>query len=239
MKRLQKYIFKQVRNANLNFGLIESGDRVAVGISGGKDSLTLLHFLVLLQKYTPLDFEIFPIYRDLGWENDITAVQDYCESIGNSLLIEKTNIGQVVFNLREEKNPCSLCSNLRRGALNRTAKSLGCNKVALGHHADDAVHTLFLSMLFEGRHNVFKPKTYLDRIDITVIRPLIYVQERDIEHIAMALGIPVIKNRCPADGCTKRNEMKELVDDIEKKYPGARRKILSSLENVNKESFWK
>jgi len=156
MKRLQKYIFKQVRNANLNFGLIETGDRVAVGISGGKDSLTLLHFLALLQKYTPLDFEIRPVYLDLGWENDITAVQNYCESIGIPLLVEKTNIGQVVFNFRQEKNPCSLCSNLRRGALNRTAKSLGCNKVALGHHADDAVHTLFLSMLFEGRHSVFK-----------------------------------------------------------------------------------
>lgn len=239
MKRRQKYIFKLVRDANLNFGLVETGDRVAVGISGGKDSITLLFFLVLLQKYTPLDFELCPIYLDLGWNNDIAAVQEYCESIALPLRMEKTNIGQVVFDFRQEKNPCSLCANLRRGALNRTAKSLGCNKVALGHHADDAINTLFLSMLFEGRHNVFKPKTYLDRMDITVIRPLIYVEERDIELMVKALDLPVIKNRCPADGCTKRTEMKELVDGIEKQYPGARKKLLSSIENVNTESFWK
>lgn len=237
-KKLDKKIFRKVRNANLKYNLVEDGDHIAVGVSGGKDSLCLLHYLSLLKKYTPLEFEISPIYLDLGWNNDISEVEQYCHELGFNLHKEKTDIAYIVFEARQENNPCSLCANLRRGALNRTAKSFGCNKVALGHHADDAVDTLFLSMLYEGRYHLFKPKTYLDRIDITVIRPLIYVNEDDIKGFIRDSGIKPAINLCPADGFTKRDLIKDIISSIEEKCPGARAKILSSIENTDKDSFW-
>ncbi|MDD2620649.1 MAG: ATP-binding protein [Syntrophomonadaceae bacterium] len=238
-KRLIKQIFRKVRDANLKYHLVEDGDKVAAALSGGKDSFTMLYFLQMLQKYTPLKFEILPIYIDLGWQNDINAMDDFCKSLGMSLIIEPTNIGQVVFDCRHEKNPCSLCSNLRRGAINRLSKNLNCNKAALGHHMDDAVNTLFLSMIYEGRFNVFKPKTYLDRMDITFIRPLIYVEETQIRQFVATLEIKPVKNRCPADGKTKRTEISKLLEQIEITFPGARKKFLSSIENIGPDSFWR
>jgi tRNA 2-thiocytidine biosynthesis protein TtcA len=236
--RRKKIIFRKVRDANLNYRLIENGDRVAVALSGGKDSFTMLYFLDSLIKNTPLEFELVPIYIDLGWKNDITSLEEFCQSLGLELIVEKTNIGRVVFEARQEKNPCSLCSNLRRGALNRVAKRYGCNKVALGHHLDDVVHTLFLSILYESRFNVFKPVTYLDRMDITTIRPLIYVEENDIRAFVKSLQIKTVKNRCPADGKTKRHEVAEILDQVEQMHPGARRRIVSSLENIGPDCFW-
>ena len=233
-----KIIFKKVRDANLNYHLIENGDRVAVGLSGGKDSFTMLYFLDLLQKHTPLLFEIVPIYIDLGWENEIDSLEDFCTSLGMDLIVEKTNIGRVVFETRKEQNPCSLCSNLRRGAMNRVAKRYNCNKVAMGHHLDDAVNTLFMSMLYESRFNVFKPSTYLSRADITMIRPLIYVEERDIRLFVESMELKTVKNRCPADVLTKRHEVAEILDQIETMHPGARRRILASLENIGPDCFW-
>jgi len=238
-KKRSKIVFKQLRDANLNYKLIENGDIIAVGISGGKDSLIMLYLLQLLKKYTPLDFTLYPVYVNLGWNNDVFSLLSYCDSQGLPLHIEETNIGQVVFDYRQEKNPCALCAHLRRGALNRTAKSLGCNKVALGHHADDAVNTLFIALLFEGHFNVFKPLTYLDRINLTVIRPMIYICERDIELLAHSLNIPVFDKSCPVDGYTKRDEIKSLLAEIENKFPGARRRLLTSIENANPECFWK
>jgi len=232
-------MFKQVRDANLKYNLIEKGDRLAVGLSGGKDSITLLYFLWLLQKYTPLEFEIIPIHIDLGWNCDLCALYEFCQSLDYTLKIEKTNIGQVVFDIRKESNPCSLCANLRRGALNNSAKSYNCNKVALGHHMDDVVNTLFLSMLYENRFGVFKPLTYLDRVDITVIRPLIYVEEIDIEFFINSSDIALVKNLCPAEGLSKRKEISLLVDKIENEHPGAKRSILRSIENVSPNIFWK
>jgi len=211
---------------------------VAVGMSGGKDSNTLLYFLDLLRKYTPLKFEIIPIYLDLGFGTDISPMYDYCSSLGYSLIMEQTNIQYVVFAARNEKNPCSLCSNLRRGALNRVALSNGCNKVALGHHLDDAVNTMFMSMIFEGRYHLFKPSTYLNRSDLTVIRPLLYVEEKQIESFVNSQGLKSIKNPCPADGYTKRQEVSELLRDIEARFPGSRKRILKSIENVDSDSFW-
>ena len=238
-KRRIKKMFKQVRDANLAYSLIENGGRVAVGLSGGKDSLSLMYFLCLLLKYTPLEFEIIPIHIDLGWDSDVSPLHEFCNDLGYPLKIEKTNIGQVVFEIRKETNPCSLCANLRRGALNNAAKRLGCNKVALGHHMDDAVNTLFLSMLYENRFGVFKPLTYLDRVDITVIRPLIYVEEKDIELFIQSAGIIIVKNLCPAEGLSKRKEVSVLLDKIEEEHPGARRSFLRSIENANADSFWK
>lgn len=238
-KGLNKRIFRDVRRANLKYHMVEDGDQIAVGLSGGKDSTALLYFLCMLQKYTPLNFTLLPIYLDLGLGTDTSGMKDLCDSLGLPLLIEKTNISYVVFEARQEKNPCSLCSNLRRGALNRVAKDQQCNKVALGHHADDAVDTLFMSLIFEGRYHLFKPVTYLDRIDITVIRPLIYVAEQDIKNFITAIDFKAVKNPCPADGYTMRDEIKELITDIDTRYPGARRRMLTSIENADPDSFWK
>lgn len=237
-KRLNKAIFGKIRDANIKYRLIEDGDRIAVGMSGGKDSLTLLYFLHLLNKYTPLNFDIVPIYLDLGWKNDISKLEEYCSRLNNLLIKEETNIAYVIFEARKEKNPCSLCSNLRRGALNRAAKQNACNKVALGHHMDDAVNTMLMSMIFEGRYHLFKPRTYLDRMDLTIIRPLIYVEEKEIISFVDSMDLTPIKNPCPADGYTKREEMKHLLEDIEFKYPGARKRFLNSIENVDPDSFW-
>jgi tRNA 2-thiocytidine biosynthesis protein TtcA len=237
-QRRIKHMFKQLRDASLKYKLIEDGDRILAGISGGKDSLTMLYLLTLVQKYTPVSFTLYPVMLDMGWGEDHQAIADYCESLGLELRVENTHIGRIVFEHRREKNPCSLCSNLRHGALNRIAKSLGCNKVALGHHMDDAVHTFFLSMLFEGRFHVFKPRTYLDRSDITLIRPMVYISEEDIAKCAASLKLPVRVSACPASGQTKRDEVKQLLDLIEQQFPGARQRFLASLENAAPDTFW-
>ena len=237
--RRTKLIFKQIRDANLRYQLIENGDRVAVGMSGGKDSLALLYFLRLLQQHTPLMFELVPVYVDLGWNTPTEPIKEFCADLGLDLVIKPTNIGEVVFEIKEDRHPCSLCANLRRGALNRLAKDQGCNKVALGHHLDDVVNTLLMSILFEGRYQVFTPKTWLDRIELTIIRPLIYVEERDIQLLADSLQFPVVKNLCPADGTTKRTEVAEFMLAFEEQFPGARRRFLSAIENVGPDAFWR
>ena len=164
-QRLIKRMFRQVRDANLKYKLIESGDHVAVAMSGGKDSFTMLYFLDLLLKHTPLRFQLCPIYLDLGWGNNVESISSYCTNAGHELIIEPSNIGHVVFELRNADNPCALCSHLRRGALNRMAAEHNCNKLALGHHMDDVVDTLFMSVLYESRYHVFKPLTYLSRCE--------------------------------------------------------------------------
>ncbi len=238
MKTISKRIFRKIRNANIKYNLIENNDRIAVAMSGGKDSLTLLYFLDLLKKYTPLDFEIVPIYLDLGWNNDITSLTGFCNNLNIPLIIEPTNIGKIVFEIRNEKNPCSLCANLRRGAIHRVAKHNGCAKLALGHHMNDAVSTLFLSILYEGRFHLFKPAVYLDRSDITLIRPLVYVAEAEIRNFISILQLTPVKNLCPADGMTKRTEINELIEILEEKHPKFAEKFLKSLENVDSDSFW-
>ncbi|HZK43416.1 MAG TPA: ATP-binding protein [Syntrophomonadaceae bacterium] len=232
-------VYKQVRIANSKYNLIEDGDQVAVGMSGGKDSSILLYFLDLLKKYTPIIFNITPIYVDLGWNNEISELERYCNDLGYELFTEPTDIGEIVYDIRQERNPCSLCANLRRGALNNVAKRLGCNKVALGHHLDDVVNTLFMSMLYENKYQVFKPKTYLDRVNMTVIRPLIYVEENSIIKVSDSIELQPVENKCPVDGFTKRTEVAGLVNMLEKEHPGAKRNILTSIENVNPKSFWK
>ncbi len=236
--KLIKSTFKKIRAANQKYDLINNGDQIAVGLSGGKDSSVLLYLLYLLKRYTPISFNLVPIYVDLGWGNDIALLNKYVERLGFNLHTESTDIGQIVFDIRQEKNPCSLCANLRRGALNNTAKRLACNKLALGHHLDDVVNTWLMSILYENRYNIFKPKTYLDRIDLTVIRPMIYVEETNILEITEHLKITPIENNCPADGLTKRNEVADLVNLIEQEHPGAKKKIIYSIENVNSKSFW-
>ena len=213
MKRILSYMRRAVEDYNM----IAPGDKIAVGISGGKDSLTLLNALYHYKKYFVNNFDIEAITLDMGYtESDYTPVAKMCEERNINYTVVKTNIKEVVFDIRQEKNPCSLCSKLRSGALNSNAVKLNCNKVALGHHFEDAIETFFLSLFYEGRVNCFSPVSYLDRTGITLIRPLIYTPESIIKGAAKRLNLPVCKNPCPADGNTKRQEMKDFINNRSK-----------------------
>ena len=213
MKRILSYMRRAVEDYNM----IAPGDKIAVGISGGKDSLTLLNALYHYKKYFVNSFDIEAITLDMGYaESDYTPVAKMCEERNINYTVVKTNIKEVVFDIRQEKNPCSLCSKLRSGALNSNAVKLNCSKVALGHHFEDAIETFFLSLFYEGRVNCFSPVSYLDRTGITLIRPLIYTPESIIKGAAKRLNLPVCKNPCPADGNTKRQEMKDFINNRSK-----------------------
>ena len=234
-----KRLLTPVKKAMQQYRMLQPGDRIAVGLSGGKDSSTLFYILRLLQKQLPFEFELVPICLTLGFEDmDISPLKGYVESLGSRLYVKPTHIGRIVFDVRNEKNPCSLCANLRRGALYKTAKALGCNKAALGHHLDDVIETLLMNLVFNGKLGVFQPKSYLDRRDITVIRPMIYLEVRTIEGIVRSRGIPVVKNACPANRKTKREEMKSLVAELSRRYPDIRYRVLHAIQNVNPEDFW-
>lgn len=221
-------ILSALAKACQEYNLINNGDKIAVGLSGGKDSLTLLNALKEYQRFSPAKFDIVAIIVDLtNGQIDFSPLQKFCEEKNIQLDILPSNVFEIVFEIRKEKNPCSLCANLRRGLLNSRAKELGCNKVALGHHKDDLIETFLLSLFFEGRLSTFKPKTYLSRMDLTVIRPLIYSWEKDIEKASQTL--PIIHNCCPANKHTQREEAKEILSFMEKKYPRAKDMIFSAI----------
>lgn len=212
--------------------MIKNGDRIAVGVSGGKDSVTLLTLLAGMKRFYPANYTLTAIFIDMGLlysENEIEALQAYCDTLGVKFIREKTDIGKILFDIRKEQNPCSLCSKLRRGALNTVASANGLNKLALGHHADDLVETFFLSLFYEGRLSTFEPVTYLDRSKMTVIRPMLFIEEKDIA--AYAKSLPTVFNPCPADKHTQREEIKNFVSDIKKKIPFAKDRILSAIFN--------
>lgn len=210
-------ILGQVRRAVQDYNMIEDGDRIAVGVSGGKDSMTLLTALRQLQNFYPKKFELEAISLTMGIGNaDFTPVAEYCRQIGVNYTIKETLIGKIIFEVRNEKNPCSMCANLRRGALHNEAKILGCNKVALGHHRDDAVETLLLSTFYEGRIHTFSPVTYLDRKDLYLIRPLIYTEEKQIKSVVKSENLPIVKSPCHIDGKTKRQFIKDLILGLQK-----------------------
>ncbi len=212
MKKITSYVRKAIEE----YDMIDDGDRVAVGVSGGKDSLALLHSLADLSKYYPKKFEVVAITLDMGYNADYSPIREMCDRLGVEYIVKKTNIKEVIFDLRKEKNPCSLCAKMRRGALNDVVIEQGCRRVALGHHKDDVLETFFLSLLYEGRISCFSPVTYLDRTDIYQIRPMIYVPEKDIVGAARRLPLPVVKSQCPADGHTKRQEIKDIIKYLDK-----------------------
>ena len=210
-----KRILGQVRKAIQDYDMIQEGDRIAVGVSGGKDSLTLLVTLRKLKDFYPAGFDLKAVTVAMGiGEPDFSPVQRVCEEIGVDYTIEDTYIGKIVFEARQEKNPCSLCANLRRGALNSTAVKLGCNKVALAHNRDDVIETLLLSTLYEGRIHSFSPVTQLDRKGIYVLRPLIYVEEKQIKAFVKESSLQIVRNPCPANGHTKRQYIKQLLMEL-------------------------
>lgn len=213
---LQK-ILSRVRKAVADYDMIQDGDKIAVGISGGKDSQLLLIALRELKRFLPVKFDLMGITVSLGFENfDVKSLVDFYESSGVEYHIEKTDIGRIVFEARNEKNPCSLCANMKRGAIYNAAKSFGCNKVAFAHHMDDVIETLLMALIFEGRLHTFSPVTYLGRKDITLIRPLIYTEEKMVRAAVKDLGLKPISSGCPADGATTRQYIKDLIYDLSK-----------------------
>ncbi|MCT4595403.1 MAG: tRNA 2-thiocytidine biosynthesis TtcA family protein [Anaeromicrobium sp.] len=234
-----KKIVGCVKRAVEEFNMIEDGDVVGVGISGGKDSSALLYALRLYQNFSKAKFKIKALTLTLGFEGfDISPLTKFCNELGIEHVVVPTQIGKVIFEERKEKNPCSLCARMRRGRLHNLCKELGVTKLALGHHGDDAIETLFLSMFYEGRLNTFEPVTYLDRKDLTMIRPLMYAYEKDIILAVKRHDIPVVESPCPADKKTKREYAKRLISSIEKDIPNVRGNILRALENKDQMYLW-
>lgn len=230
LQRLLSYTRKAVDE----YQMIEEGDHIAVGISGGKDSLTLLYALHGLKRFYPKKFDLTAITVDLGYEEfDLTPIQELCKELEIPYIIEKSDIYNILFNIRKESNPCSLCAKMRKGALNDAIKKVGCNKVAYAHHKDDIIETMLLSLIFEGRFHSFSPRTYLDRMDLTVIRPIMFVDEMDVIGFQNKYQLPVVKSKCPIDGHTKRQYAKELVKQLNQEHPGAKERMFHAILNGN------
>ncbi len=227
MQKLLSY----VRRAVDHYQMIEENDRIAVGVSGGKDSLALLYGLAKLRDFYPKKFDVTAITLELGYDGmDFTPIEDFCKELEVRYVRVNTRIKEIIFDVRKEKNPCSLCAKMRRGALNSAAIKEGCGKVALGHHNDDVVETMMLSLFYEGRFSCFQPVSFLDRTGVTVIRPLLYTPEYYVRSFAARFGLPVVENPCPADGNTKREEIKILIKDLELRFPMLRQKLFGAMQ---------
>ena len=219
-----------VRRCVEDYNMIEAGEHIAVGVSGGKDSMLTLAALARLREFYPKPFTLTAITLEMGFPGmDFTPVAKYCEQLNVPYIRIEAPVYEVVFQERQEKNPCSLCAKFRRGALNTAMVERGIHKIALGHHYDDAVETLLMNLLFEGRIGCFQPVTYLDRMDVMQIRPLLYVEEKEVANAVNRLQLPTVKNTCPADGSTRREEIKQLLQTLEKDYPGLRTKIFGAI----------
>ncbi len=224
-------MLSMMRSCIDDYQMIRPGDKIAVGVSGGKDSLALLRLLAELRQFYPAPFEIHAITLHMGYEEmDFSEVSNLCQELNIPYTIRQTDIKSIIFDIRKEPNPCALCAKMRRGALNDEAKKLGCNKVALGHHFDDAIETFFLSLVYEGRVSCFLPVTYLDRMDLTVIRPMLYLHEKTVQNFVRRQNLPVVHNPCPADKNTKREDIKALLYELEGRYPKLKQHIFGGLQ---------
>lgn len=237
-------VLSLVRQAVDDYKMIEENDCIAIGISGGKDSLTLLYALSVLRNFYPIPFTIKAITIDVGFENmDFAPIINLCKDLNVEYHIEKTDIKKIVFDERKESNPCSLCSKLRKGSLNEIIKQMGCNKVAYAHHKDDVVETMLLSLIYEGRFHTFSPVTYLERSEISIIRPLIYMNESNVKGFVNKYSLPVVKSSCPADGHTKRQDVHELLLKLDYESRGTKNRMFTAIKdsdidgwNINKDS---
>lgn len=235
--KLQK-LLSYTRQAVDEYKMIQSGDKIAVGISGGKDSLTLLYALSGLQKFYPEPFELVAITVDLGYEGfDLSSIKKLCMDLQVEYHIVSTKIGEMVNSEDLEGSACSLCARLRKGALNDAAKELGCNKVAYGHHMDDVIETMMLALIFEGRFCSFWPVTYLDKSELTVIRPMIYVPEVEVKGFENKMHLPIAKNPCPIDGSTKREYVKNLIKQLNKDNPGVKKRLFRAVQDGSLEGW--
>lgn len=231
--KLQK-LLSLVRQAVERYGMIETGDRIAVGVSGGKDSLTLIMALKKLSEFYPEPFEVCGILVDLGYENtDSEEVRRFCEALPVEFSVVHTQIGQIVLEERKEKNPCALCAKMRKGALVQEALRMGCNKIAYAHHKDDFVETMLLSLIFQGQFYAFPPVTRFEDTKLTVLRPLMLVEEAQVRGFCNRYHIPVMKSPCPVDGTTKRAWAKELLGQIQREHPGAKERMFHAIAEGN------
>lgn len=219
-----------VRRCVDDYDMIQEGDRIAVGVSGGKDSLVLLVLLAGLRKYFNKNFSLEAITIDMGLGMDYSGIQTLCDQYDVPYSIVKTEIAPIIFDYRKEKNPCSMCSKMRRGALNQAILDKGFNKLALGHHYDDAVETFVMSLIYEGRISCFQPVTNLDRTGIIQIRPMLYIHEKTVDNFARRAELPILENRCPVDKNTKREEIKQLIFALSQTYPDLKERIFGAMQ---------
>ena len=226
-----------VRRCVDDYNMIQEGDRIAVGVSGGKDSLVLLVLLAGLREYFNKSFHLEAVTIDMGLGMDYSGVAALCQKWNVPYTIVKTEIAPIIFDHRKEKNPCSMCAKMRRGALNQAILDRGCNKLALGHHYDDAVETFVMNLLFEGRIGCFQPVTNLDRTGVIQIRPMLYIHERTVDNFSNRMELPVVENRCPVDKTTKREEVKKLVFDLSKTYPDLKERIFGAMQRYPLEEW--
>ena len=221
-----------VRRCVQDYQMIQPHDKIAVGVSGGKDYLLLLRLLAALREYYPAPFSLSAITIDMGFGMDFSPMEDFCRSLDVPYLRVETEISKIIFDYRKEKNPCSMCSKMRRGALNQALLDQGFTKVALGHHYDDAVETFLMSLIYEGRLSCFQPVTYLDRTGVTQIRPLLYLTESMVRRFAQEEKLPIVENRCPADKNTKREETKQLIAQLRQTYPDIKDRIFGAMQRL-------
>ena len=237
MKEIKR-ILSFTRRAVDDYSMIEDGDRIGVGVSAGKDSLTLLYALAELRRFYPKKFEMVAITVDMGFEGmNFSPIAELCRELDVPYVVAPTQIAKIIFDVRKEKNPCSLCAKMRRGALHDECKRQGCNKLALGHHFDDVVETFMLNLFFEGRLGSFSPVTYLSRKDLTMIRPLIYAQEKDVRYFVNRHPLPVITSPCPADKATERESMKQLLSELERNNKGLRHRIFGAMQKAGLDGY--
>ena len=228
------------RQAIDDYHMIENGDQIAVGISGGKDSLTLLYALHGLMRFYPQRFTLCAVTVDLGFDNlHLEQIKQLCDELNIPCHIVRTEIAQIVFETRKESNPCSLCAKMRKGALNEAMLAAGCNKIAYAHHKDDVIETMMMSLLYEGRLHTFQPVTHLDRTGITVIRPLIYLNEADIIGFVRKNHVPVVKSPCPVDGHTRREYIKQLIRNLNLENPGVKERMFTAVQNSQLDGWQK
>ena len=223
----------RIRRCAEDYNMICADDKIAVGVSGGKDSLSLLYLLAALRRYYPVPYELQAVTIDMGLPGmDFSPVAELCAKLDVPYQIKKTEIGPIIFEYRHEKNPCSMCAKMRRGALNDVLLELGCNKIALGHHFDDAVETFLLSLVYEGRISCFQPVTHMTRTGVDQIRPMLYAGEGRIANLAKALALPIVENPCPEDRGSKRYEIKQFIRTMSQTYPDLRSKVFGAIQRA-------
>ncbi len=234
LRRMLSY----TRRAIDDYDMIEEGEHIAVGVSGGKDSLALLVALANLAKFHPKHFHVAALAVDMGWEGtDYSAIRALCDSLEVPFYLEPSEITHIVFDVRKEKNPCSLCAKLRRGTLHSAAVKYGFRKIALGHHFDDVVETFMLNLFYEGRLGAFQPVTYLSRMDVTLIRPMIYAPEKDVRYFARRAQLPILESKCPADKKTERENMKQFLSALDKQNKGLKHRIFGAIQKAGIDGY--
>ena len=239
MKMTLQKLLAPLRRAVQDYDMIHTDAKVAVGVSGGKDSIALLALLNAYRRFSDKPFELMGITIDMGFKgSDYSPVQRFCDKNGINYVIKKTDIAEILFDVRKESNPCSLCSKMRRGALNATLKEHSFDTLALGHHSDDVIQTFLLSLFFEGRLSTFAPKSFMTQTQVTLIRPMIYIEERNISALVKSLDLPVVFNPCTANKHTQRESMKELTEELRKKYPDINKRFAAAIMHPERYNLW-